>query len=581
MSKLALPLFLPFAAALLVANPCSAKTDAPALEIVPPKLTLRLGEEHALRAKLGGKDVAVRWSVPDAASGSVSSSGVYHAPDSATTPATIHVTGWVDAYVKAECLVFLEPVAVAVAPPAVALTAGQTTQLRAAVEGTADQRVRWSVDGGAARGEVSASGLYSAPARMLTPSSVTVRATSAADPSKSGTAVIRFGAVSIKISGDDEVTLQHGQTHRFVAKVTGSANTDVEWKVLGEGQGQVSPNGLYATPPQMVTPTVISLVASAAADPTKSVVARIRIAAIDVRPAAPGKKRAKGNGLMAQAGKALNSAVQRVTRLYLPFNPVDMIVSGPFFKGKSGKQYVPLGGSVSLSAVVANSTNDRVVWKLEGAKLGEVSPEGIYQAPSTLTTPQVVQVRATSVADPSKSLDFSLHIPPVLVQTQHAAYLCPLGGAVQLAAAVENAEDNRLAWTVEGGDKFGTVSEAGLYHPASVITTPATVRVRATSLADATKFAVLEVAIPEVSLDVSPDDAMVRPGESVRFRTRVKGCPGLQEVTWKLTPEVGTISADGVYRAPEGTGAQVVQVRACLKADPDKAVTATIRIRGR
>ena len=44
----------------------------------------------------------------------------------------------------------------------------------------------------------------------------------------------------------------------------------------------------------------------------------------------------------------------------MPFDPIDMIVGGPDFKGKSGKQYVPLGGVVDLDATVQNTEDGAV-----------------------------------------------------------------------------------------------------------------------------------------------------------------------------------------------------------------------------
>jgi hypothetical protein len=52
-------------------------------------------------------------------------------------------------------------------------------------------------------------------------------------------------------------------------------------------------------------------------------------------------------------------------------------------------------------------------------------------------------------------------------------------------------------------------------------------------------------------------------------------------VDWKLLPEVGTITPDGVYTAPENAGAQVVQATATLRADPTKTVSVTLRLRPR
>lgn len=556
-----------------------AKAERPALETAPARVTLRLGQGKQLQARLKGKHGEVRWSVEGEGLGSVSPTGFYQAPSYGRTPATVHVTASVEGApeLRAETLVFLEAVSVSVRPEAVTLSTGETFQLHAEAAGAGDPRVTWSVDGGAENGEVSGSGLYAAPARFLTPGTVTVRATSAADPSKSATAMVHIGAVGIEAS-PKEVTLPHGQTHRFTARVTGTANTAVEWKVLGEEQGEVTSTGLYTPPPAMATPAIVTLVASSAADPTKTATVRVQIPAIAITNSRVAKPR-KPNRVSQTAQHLLRQTVRRVTALYLPFNPLDLIVPGPFFRGKSGKQYVPLGGGITLDAAVTNTTNDRLTWALEGQKLGEISEDGFYQAPDSLTTPQVIQVRATSVADPSKSLLFTLHVPPVVVRSEKEAFSCPLDGALQLKAKAENTEDDRLLWSVEGGDAFGTVTEAGLYHPPARLTTPASVRVRATSAADPSKSIIVRINVPEVGLEVSPEKAEVQPGHSVRLKARVKGCTG-GAVTWKLTPEAGSVTPDGLYQAPETGGPQVVQVTATLKADPTKSAVATIRVRG-
>ncbi|MFN3647954.1 MAG: hypothetical protein ACK47B_00125 [Armatimonadota bacterium] len=559
----------------------SAKTETPTLEISPDKVTLQLGEGRQFKAKVKGRDVTVKWEVAAGSVGAVTQAGYYQAPSEGETPATIRVLASTteEPALKADALVFLQPVALELKPGKVQLSTAETYQFQAKVTGTGDQRVRWSVDGGDDNGRISASGLYAAPPRFLTPGTATIRATSLADPSKSATATVEIGAISIEVT-PKEAQIQHGETRRFMAKVQGTSNTSVEWKVLGKDQGEVSDSGLYSTPATMTTPSVVTIVATSVADPTKSASVQVKVAAIQVGEAKVGKKKKKGNGgVIGVSTKLLRAAASRVSRIYLPFNPLDFVVKGPVFRGKSGKLYVPLGGGVPLDVNVSNSTNDRLVWELEGLKLGELSADGFYQAPEKLTTPQVVQVRATSVADPSKSVLYTLHIPHVVVEAKVAKLPCQLGGAVQLAATVENTENDRVLWSVEGGDAFGSISETGLYHPPARISTPAVVRVRAASAADPTKFTLLQVDIQEAKVELSPGSAELKPGQSVRLKTKVKGCVGNPEVVWKLTPEVGSITPDGVYVAPEAGGAQVVQVTASLKCDPTKTAAAAIRVK--
>lgn len=81
-------------------------------------------------------------------------------------------------------------VVVTVEPQIANLGVNATQQFRAVVTGTADPRVVWSIDGVGSLGTISPDGLYQAPPRVPEPATVTVRATSAADPTKSGTALI-------------------------------------------------------------------------------------------------------------------------------------------------------------------------------------------------------------------------------------------------------------------------------------------------------------------------------------------------------------------------------------------------------
>ncbi len=86
-----------------------------------------------------------------------------------------------------------KPVVVSVEPATVSVQVGQTQQFTATVTGTPDTGVAWSVDE-ADRGTIMPTGLYTAPATVPNPATATVRATSQADPTKSGTATVAIVA---------------------------------------------------------------------------------------------------------------------------------------------------------------------------------------------------------------------------------------------------------------------------------------------------------------------------------------------------------------------------------------------------
>jgi len=85
-------------------------------------------------------------------------------------------------------------VTVTISPGYAQTVIGQTLQLSATVSGASNTAVTWQVDnadkGTAATGTVSASGLYSAPAKLPAPAIATITAVSQADPSVSATATV-------------------------------------------------------------------------------------------------------------------------------------------------------------------------------------------------------------------------------------------------------------------------------------------------------------------------------------------------------------------------------------------------------
>jgi len=81
------------------------------------------------------------------------------------------------------------PVSVSVTPATATLYSGQTVQLMATVANTSNTAVTWSIAPEGV-GTLSASGLYAAPATTTAAQTLTVTASSQADPTKSAPATI-------------------------------------------------------------------------------------------------------------------------------------------------------------------------------------------------------------------------------------------------------------------------------------------------------------------------------------------------------------------------------------------------------
>jgi Protein of unknown function (DUF1565) len=91
------------------------------------------------------------------------------------------------------------PVSVAISPPSATVPTGRTQQFTATVQNTSNTAVTWQVNGvtggNATVGTISNSGLYTAPAAVPSPATVTVTAVSQADTTKSASAQVVITAL--------------------------------------------------------------------------------------------------------------------------------------------------------------------------------------------------------------------------------------------------------------------------------------------------------------------------------------------------------------------------------------------------
>src|SRR5690349_5224240 len=92
------------------------------------------------------------------------------------------------------------PIVIKVSPNTATLTLATTQQFVAAVTGTSNTAVTWSVSGtgcsGLACGTISSGGLYTSPASVPSPATLQVKVTSVADPTKSASASVTIVAAA-------------------------------------------------------------------------------------------------------------------------------------------------------------------------------------------------------------------------------------------------------------------------------------------------------------------------------------------------------------------------------------------------
>jgi hypothetical protein len=188
-----------------------------------------------------------------------------------------------------------QEVSVNVTPGTAQVQTGQTKQFTATVLGSSNTAVTWSVVGGDANGTISTAGLYTAPATVPSPATVTVKAVSQADTTRSGTATVTVTgppAVSVTVS-PKTATVLLGGSKQFTAVVANSDSSDVTWTLsstscTGAACGTIDSTGLYTAPASLPVANVrtanvastsidITVTAASVADPTKTDTAMITL----------------------------------------------------------------------------------------------------------------------------------------------------------------------------------------------------------------------------------------------------------------------------------------------------------------
>ncbi len=116
-----------------------------------------------------------------------------------------------------------DTVSVSVAPPTANIRAGANLTFAAAVTGSTNTSVTWSVNnvsgGSAALGTIDSTGKYAAPSTLPSPNSVTVKAVSAADSTKSSSSAVTLLNPTPVLSGINPAATNLGN---YTLTVTGS-----------------------------------------------------------------------------------------------------------------------------------------------------------------------------------------------------------------------------------------------------------------------------------------------------------------------------------------------------------------------
>jgi hypothetical protein len=511
----------------------------------PPSITVTvtslagsvvLGNQMTLTATVTNtSDTSVAWSVNGIVGGNstvgiITTTGVYTAPADLPSPATVQITatshadatksGVASVTVMSDITLALTP-----NPASVELGATQAFQVTVTSSGHPDTTLRWSLFGTAcpsACGTVDASGTFTAPGILPSPTSVTLTAQSVADPSKQVSAAVTITSnFNLQLSAPS--TVPAGGSATIVATLTpvpnSNPNTILAWSLSGPGctgsscgvlsvvttqsasGGSVSNSATYTAPGTAPNPNTVTVTVTPQADPSKKAQVTIAIQAgvsVTVSPATSTLAANHRVTLVVQINGTSNTAVS-------------WSVNG-----------IP-GGNAVLGQICATGSNPCQI--VASSTASQVD----YLAPGSIPSPNPVSAMAVSAADPTKSASAQITvINHVLVSVQPASVtLSPL--AVQgFQASVLGTSNQNVVWQVQGtacstAGACGTVDANGIFTAPASAPSPNAIQVVAISSDDPAQSGIANVTISTGASILTLHPSSVYAGAAQGFTLRVDG----------------------------------------------------------
>lgn len=327
-----------------------------------------------------------------------------------------------------------------------------------------------------------------------------------------------------------DAKLTAGQTMQFENKPTSGNAAKVSWSILPPQLGTLTQDGLYTAPPSIATQQLDTIIATSVDDAKKS------------------------------------------DRVEITLLPPPITIS---------PETATLGPS-ETSQFFANTRPDvgpDVTWSRSSSAPdpGTITPGGLYSAPSFISGPQTVTVTATSHKNPqfTGTAKISLSSSPL-------PHLVP--GAVNLIGSqtkqftLQPNPGGTVQWSIHPA--VGSISAGGLFTAPSVVPVGPPVRVTATmSVADASGKPLTASALVKLqpvavgAISCTPDGH-----HKYTCQATVTNTPNTA-VLWSRSPEIGSITPQGVYTAPSHVkDGETVTIAAASQADPAQTNKLTLQL---
>jgi hypothetical protein len=342
----------------------------------PDNVTVAAGTQQLFSPILTGgfSNATVKWSIQGkgcsaSSCGTIDQSGNYTAPSAPPANPSIQIVASIptdSSKAGFANVTIAPPVGITVNPSTTqTLAAGQSQPFTATITNTSNLTANWTVSGtgctGAACGTITASTVgaapatYTAPNLIPTPPTITIKATSAADNTKS--ASVNVNLILLVSVSPLTVNVAVLHTQPFTALVTGSANQAVTWSLSGAGCsgatcGTIDATGNYTAPIAVPNPATVTVTATSQVDNTTQ-----GTATVTVTGASSGALgQLLGRYAFLYRGYPTPSGTPRVEAGSLLFDGNGLILSGSQIDQNSGAAHTQLAVTGSYAFDVG-STN--------------------------------------------------------------------------------------------------------------------------------------------------------------------------------------------------------------------------------
>ena len=238
-------------------------------------------------------------------------------------------------------------------------------------------------------------------------------------------------------------------------------------------------------------------------------------------------------------------------------------------------------GQQQFGVNISGTTNTAVTWAIASGP-GTINGAGLFVAPASISSATSATVRATSNADPAKSASATIALPSnssIAVNMLTPTGTVTAGQTYQLGASISGTSNTAVTWTVTSGS--GSVGlSTGIYTAPAVVASAFTATLRATSVADPSRFATATLTVnpSPVTITMNPTSATLTGGQSAQFAATVGGTSNTS-VNWSVSPaSAGAVNTAGYFTAGNVTSLTSATLTATSAADPTKSASASLTI---